>query len=68
VYDLIRVGFGMAILWFQKDWFGLNAILSNGSLLVASYLVLSLIMTLYLRYFEPGESVSNNAHASGIRA
>ncbi len=66
-YDQARVGFGLAILWFQQDWFGLNALLPNGSIWMACYLLLSFIMTLYFRYFEPGEPASSNAHAPGIR-
>ena len=51
-WEVIRMLFGIGILFYFGDWFGLNTYLSAGNYLIISYLCLSFIMTLYFVVFE----------------
>lgn len=48
-WELIRFGFGSIILYLQQDWFGMKTIYADPTWLIASYLSLSLMASLYFR-------------------
>jgi sterol desaturase/sphingolipid hydroxylase (fatty acid hydroxylase superfamily) len=50
VFEILRTSLGLYVIATSSDWFGLNAFLSFGSLLVASYFVLSLLVTVYVLF------------------
>ena len=52
IFELIRTGLGLYIIYTTTDWFGLNSFFSTGSTIVASYFVLSTLFTVYFLYFE----------------
>ncbi|MBN8677524.1 MAG: sterol desaturase family protein [Chitinophagales bacterium] len=56
-YDILRVVLGFGILWVQKDWFGINQLFPAGSLLIMAYLIISLGMTLYCSFLDPGRNL-----------
>lgn len=50
--ELIRTGLGLFIIFTTQDWFGLNTYLSFGSIIVASYFVISTMTSIYFLYLE----------------
>ena len=46
-WESARVVFGLAIINYYGDWFGLNVFLSFGNVLVVGYLVLSWLVNVY---------------------
>jgi alkylglycerol monooxygenase len=51
-WESVRFLFGIGILAYFGDWFGMNSILPIGNYIVIAYLLLSLIMTIYFVAFE----------------
>jgi sterol desaturase/sphingolipid hydroxylase (fatty acid hydroxylase superfamily) len=51
-WETARFLFGLGILYYFGDWFGLNSLFPMGSYLVISYLLLSLAMSIYFVSFE----------------
>jgi hypothetical protein len=51
-WETVRFLFGLAILYYFGDWFGLNSLFLEGNFIVVSYLLLSLVMTVYFLSFE----------------
>ena len=47
-WEIIRCLFGIGIIKYYGDWFGLNTIIPFGNLVMITYLLLSLIMNGYL--------------------
>ena len=50
--EVVRGIAGIALIWITKDWFGLDSIISWGSLLVASYFFITIFASIYFTYFE----------------
>jgi hypothetical protein len=42
-----RFVFGIGLLLYFGDWFGMNQFFSFASIIIASYLILSLVVTIY---------------------
>jgi len=51
-WESIRFLLGALILFYFKDWFGLNNFIKYGNYLIITYLMLSFIMTIYFVIFE----------------
>lgn len=47
IWELIRFGYGLAILYFQGDWFGSSAHLPFTTSLIGTYLTISMILSFY---------------------
>lgn len=47
IWEIIRLVFALGIISYYGDWFGLNSIVSIGSVLVFGYLVISLLVNIY---------------------
>jgi sterol desaturase/sphingolipid hydroxylase (fatty acid hydroxylase superfamily) len=54
--EVIRGILGLGFIFSTKDWFGINEYLSSGSLLIASYFVLTILAGIYFTYLEKGTS------------
>lgn len=52
LWEAMRFGFGMGILYFYGDWFGLSAFFPFGNFLVAGYLAVSLSISIYFYAVE----------------
>jgi sterol desaturase/sphingolipid hydroxylase (fatty acid hydroxylase superfamily) len=50
VFEIARTALGFYVIVTTGDWFGLNAFVTFGSLLVATYFVLSLVTTVYVLF------------------
>ena len=50
VFETLRTAFGLYIIITTGNWFGLNAFLSFGSILIASYFVVSWFVTIYVLF------------------
>ncbi|HLP94458.1 MAG TPA: sterol desaturase family protein [Saprospiraceae bacterium] len=61
-FDIIRVAMGFGIFWVQKDWFGLNQLIPSGSLLIMGYLIITLGMTLYCSFLDPGRNLHHSSN------
>ena len=48
VWEIMRCLFGLGIIGYYGDWFGLNSMISFGTILIIGYLALSLLMTIYI--------------------
>lgn len=48
-WELIRCGFGSAILLIQQDWFGIQANLPSIPFVIGIYLLISLVITIYFQ-------------------
>ena len=46
-WETIRLLFGIGILFYFGDWFGLNSVFAYGNYVITAYLVLSLLMSVY---------------------
>lgn len=51
-WETIRVLFGLGILYYFGDWFGLNSVFAAGNSIIIAYLLLSLGMAIYFVAFE----------------
>jgi sterol desaturase/sphingolipid hydroxylase (fatty acid hydroxylase superfamily) len=51
-WETIRVLFGLGILYYFGDWFGLNSVFAVGNSIIMAYLLLSLGMAIYFVAFE----------------
>ncbi len=47
-WEVIRCLFGLGIIFYYGDWFGLNTIIPFGTYLIIAYLILSVVMNSYL--------------------
>lgn len=54
--EVIRGLAGLSFIFITKDWFGVNEFLSSGSLLIASYFVLTILAGVYFTYLEKDTS------------
>jgi len=50
--EIFRGLVGLLLIFIAKDWFGINAYISFGSLLVASYFTVTIVAGIYFTYFE----------------
>ena len=50
--EVFRGLMGLLFIFVAKDWFGINAYISFGSILVASYFVITIVAGIYFTYFE----------------
>lgn len=62
-WETIRFLFGLGILYYFGDWFGLNSLFPWGNYIVISYLLLSLAMSIYFvaLEFKPKRATLFNA-------
>ncbi|TDE05438.1 sterol desaturase family protein [Flavobacterium hiemivividum] len=51
-WETVRFLFGLGIIYYFGDWFGLNSFFPLASYIVISYLLLSLVMSIYFVSFE----------------
>lgn len=51
-WEIVRFLFGLGIMYYFGDWFGLNSLFPMGSYIIISYLLLSLAMSIYFVSFE----------------
>jgi sterol desaturase/sphingolipid hydroxylase (fatty acid hydroxylase superfamily) len=51
-WEILRVLFGVSILYYQGDWFGLNKFILFGNYLILSYFSVSLLFAFYFNYVE----------------
>lgn len=51
-WELLRLLFGIAILFYYGDWFGLNALVSVGNYIILGFLILSFIINLHFTQRE----------------
>ena len=56
-WEILRLGFGIGIIYSLGDWFGLNQFISVGNYLVMGYLIVSLFLSSYFLLFEFGKKV-----------
>jgi cation transport ATPase len=60
ISEVVKVAIGVAVLYFQKDWFGINGYYSNASVFIILYFIVSLAATFYFHYIErPSLSTSS---------
>ncbi len=45
--ELIKFGYGLFLIYFMGGWYGLDQLIPYGSFIMAGYLILSLVITLY---------------------
>lgn len=62
-WETIRFLFGLGILYYFGDWFGLNSLFPWGNYIVIGYLILSLAMSIYFvaLEFKPKRAILFNA-------
>ncbi|MEZ7498053.1 sterol desaturase family protein [Flavobacterium sp. Arc3] len=51
-WETIRFLFGLGIIYYFGDWFGLNSLFAMGNYIVISYLLLSLVISIYFVALE----------------
>ncbi|MEZ7504882.1 sterol desaturase family protein [Flavobacterium sp. Arc2] len=51
-WETIRFLFGLGIIYYFGDWFGLNSLFAWGNYIVISYLLLSLVISIYFVALE----------------
>jgi sterol desaturase/sphingolipid hydroxylase (fatty acid hydroxylase superfamily) len=51
-WETVRFLFGLGILYYFGDWFGLNSVFAAGSSIIIAYLLVSLAMAIYFVTFE----------------
>lgn len=56
--EVIRGIAGIVFIYITKDWFGINNIISWGSLFVASYFFITILAGIYFTYFEKTKTAS----------
>lgn len=60
IAEIVKAAIAVAVLYYQKDWFGANALFSGASIVVTLYLIVSLAVTFYFHYIErPSLSTSS---------
>ena len=60
IAEVVKVGIGVAVLYYQKDWFGINSYNSSASIFIILYFIVSLATTFYFHYIErPSLSTSS---------
>ena len=59
IIEGIRVVLALSILFYFKDWFGLNAYTIYGIYIVAFYYLSTIVGTMYFTYFEKPNSISS---------
>ena len=60
IAEVVKTAIGVAVLYYQKDWFGANALFSGASIAVTLYFIVSLGATFYFHYIErPSLSTSS---------
>ena len=60
IAEIVKAAIAVAVLYYQKDWFGANALFSGASIAVTLYLIVSLAVTFYFHYIErPSLSTSS---------
>lgn len=52
IWEIFRVLFGITIIFFLGDWFGLNAMFSFGNIILILYFFISIIVAFYFVYFD----------------
>jgi alkylglycerol monooxygenase len=54
-WEIVRVGFGIGLLLYFNDWFGISSSIYFGKEIIFSYLLISLLVTIYFvsREFKP---------------
>jgi sterol desaturase/sphingolipid hydroxylase (fatty acid hydroxylase superfamily) len=52
ITELIKVLSGFSLLYWQGGWYGIDNVVSYGSILVATYLTLSMLMAIYFEIKE----------------
>ena len=57
----IRGCLGLAIIMYTGDWFGLNAYIANGSLIVALYCLITIVGGIYFTFVEKPKLIQNKA-------
>lgn len=51
-WESIRMVFGISVVFYFGDWFGLNAILPSGNYVVLSYFIISFLLNVYFVQFQ----------------
>jgi alkylglycerol monooxygenase len=51
-WETIRFLFGLGIIYYFGDWFGVNSLFLFGNYIIIGYLLLSLAMAIYFVAFE----------------
>jgi hypothetical protein len=51
-WETVRFLFGLGIIYYFGDWFGLNSLFPAGNYIVIAYLLLSLALSIYFLAFE----------------
>lgn len=52
ITELIKVIYGFFLLYWQGGWYGIDTFISYGSILIAAYLILSMLIVIYFEYKE----------------
>ena len=52
VWEAIRLLFGMGIIFYFGDWFGLNTFLPIGNYFVMAYLLISFLLNIYFVHYQ----------------
>ena len=60
IAEVVKTAIGVAVLYYQEDWFGINAYYSNASIFIILYFIVSLAATFYFHYIER-PSLSTNS-------
>ena len=58
-WEILRLGFGICIIYSLGDWFGLNQFVAVGNYLVMGYLIISLALSSYFLLFEFRKNENN---------
>jgi hypothetical protein len=60
IAEIVKTAIGVTVLYYQKDWFGIDRFYSVASVLITLYFILSLAVTFYFHYIErPSLSTSS---------
>ena len=64
--EIIRVAFGLALIGWQGDWFGLDGLVSGGTAGLTAYFILSLAVAGYFTKTERGDTFPKGATSKGV--
>ncbi len=52
IAELLKTGFGFYLIYRMDGWYNLDGLLPNATLIIAAYLVISLLLTFYFSWME----------------
>ncbi|MDY8135269.1 sterol desaturase family protein [Aquimarina sp. 2201CG5-10] len=55
--EVIKVGFGLYLIIQEGSWFGIDALFSGATYIVATYIIISLVFSVYFQLIEKREMI-----------